>query len=1126
MSSLDSSDVTAMVRSRATIFGTAPLPASEAMYAASCYSECQGGGGGVIGADGATGATGATGPAGERGPTGGIGTQILNGVGPPASTLGNTGDFYMDTVAGLLYGPKADVYYYTWNSLYSLLRTSTMGTAYLYTSTFPAVNQTTLYLVLPAGVGVSILLYAYDDQGEVVDVTVNGGQTYAADGGTAYELSNTNAFAVAQTLAYICLPGRVLSQFRFQKTSDSSQVVVWVKDPWYQSTSIRGPAGADAVDTWIQQYLIAAPPAPLGLTIDSTNNSSYIDAYWKYPTQVNVGFQSGWLPQLVSFKAQLEGVTYGGVPDSTVVLDTSDSHFINSHNGVNPIILLRFNPFVGASGYLAGGPTYNGIVHPAYVYRDANFSSMTDGLGLLNIWYTNYNVNSGTFVHTSTASPLTFNLAKGPPEPPTNLAAFDSGSISGGKNYETISFTKSSFANSENHMDTNASVARYVYTYTLQSTSSRYGGKIDDSGTVTITVVNQGISSYSTNTLFNPGSIYLISLTATNGYSLTCAPVTLTTTQTNFPVAPSATAFTMTSRFYPSVIRISDGATITRLLNLYTSWASSGTFIVPIHTTANRGSTASSIATLVYSITGGALAGSPGFPTITFDGFPATTGYPSAGTGPTLIYPTTSTADVYGDAPSQGFYLQSINSFTIDLTQTSCFINSNILYTITTVGGATNTYTFYYDKWTGAPTVTPTVTLGASSTTYVSGIVVYGTTESFEIQLLCGNMGDYFCPSIISRCRVTLADASDSSTKSGAYSTKGVADVSGDTITAGTFKYNGTLGGVKISYSDTEGLDSYAIATVSIDGTVYNIVTSTNFDSASTSTVKIVIDQPSIDLLSLIPTSLPTVGASDEFVYGRLVPSGPADNTTTYVPSYYATNSVTSLGDVAYNHQTLMTSNTELLIANGKFRTVGTSPYYRNYTAYSNPNYSSITSSSAYRSATFAWKIDLGAGGVGNGLSLNKISFLIAGVKYGTLTESANGTLYITGTDVYPLIYYRYEQQNYSGTDYRIPNGSNTIGAATNYNTDWINMNSLASPQLANGNRNIYSSTTASGVSPPVTKAGFATYTTPNRIDYTLSPNIPVSAKITALVYLYFRIVLPMNVDFEFATVSANLYSG
>lgn len=49
---------------------------------------------------GDTGATGATGAAGQAG------TQIYSGSGAPASTLGTIGDFYMDTVAHNLYGPK------------------------------------------------------------------------------------------------------------------------------------------------------------------------------------------------------------------------------------------------------------------------------------------------------------------------------------------------------------------------------------------------------------------------------------------------------------------------------------------------------------------------------------------------------------------------------------------------------------------------------------------------------------------------------------------------------------------------------------------------------------------------------------------------------------------------------------------------------------------------------------------------------------------------------------------------------------------------------------------------------------------------------------------------------------
>lgn len=46
------------------------------------------------------GATGAAGAAGKNG------SQILNGTGAPAASLGNTGDYYLDQTNYLLYGPK------------------------------------------------------------------------------------------------------------------------------------------------------------------------------------------------------------------------------------------------------------------------------------------------------------------------------------------------------------------------------------------------------------------------------------------------------------------------------------------------------------------------------------------------------------------------------------------------------------------------------------------------------------------------------------------------------------------------------------------------------------------------------------------------------------------------------------------------------------------------------------------------------------------------------------------------------------------------------------------------------------------------------------------------------------
>ena len=77
---------------------------------------------GATGATGATGTAGAAGPAGPVGPAGAVGARgqpgtpgapgangntVLNGTGPPSNSLGNDGDFYIDTAADVLYGPKS-----------------------------------------------------------------------------------------------------------------------------------------------------------------------------------------------------------------------------------------------------------------------------------------------------------------------------------------------------------------------------------------------------------------------------------------------------------------------------------------------------------------------------------------------------------------------------------------------------------------------------------------------------------------------------------------------------------------------------------------------------------------------------------------------------------------------------------------------------------------------------------------------------------------------------------------------------------------------------------------------------------------------------------------------------------
>lgn len=62
----------------------------------------------LIGPQGSTGATGSAGAKGDKGDTGAAGTNgntILNGTGAPGA-VGVDGDFYIDTSAWAIYGPK------------------------------------------------------------------------------------------------------------------------------------------------------------------------------------------------------------------------------------------------------------------------------------------------------------------------------------------------------------------------------------------------------------------------------------------------------------------------------------------------------------------------------------------------------------------------------------------------------------------------------------------------------------------------------------------------------------------------------------------------------------------------------------------------------------------------------------------------------------------------------------------------------------------------------------------------------------------------------------------------------------------------------------------------------------
>jgi hypothetical protein len=63
---------------------------------------------GDTGPQGSTGLTGIAGATGAKGATGADGSTVLHGSGAPADTVGKDGDFYLDTAAETMYGPKTD----------------------------------------------------------------------------------------------------------------------------------------------------------------------------------------------------------------------------------------------------------------------------------------------------------------------------------------------------------------------------------------------------------------------------------------------------------------------------------------------------------------------------------------------------------------------------------------------------------------------------------------------------------------------------------------------------------------------------------------------------------------------------------------------------------------------------------------------------------------------------------------------------------------------------------------------------------------------------------------------------------------------------------------------------------
>jgi len=139
----------------------------------------------------------------------------------------------------------------------------------------------------------------------------------------------------------------------------------------------NSPTIPGGVNEWIQSYLIDTPPAIQWSPPISTPTSIYFS--WLYPTQINVGFVSGWLPNIQSFTAVLN--------NTSILVDADNTQFINNHDDSEYASAIVLSNQAGTNGFET--VTFPDEVTTQLAYVCYNVTLEPSG-NTLQVWYSNY----------------------------------------------------------------------------------------------------------------------------------------------------------------------------------------------------------------------------------------------------------------------------------------------------------------------------------------------------------------------------------------------------------------------------------------------------------------------------------------------------------------------------------------------------------------------------------------------------------------------------------------------------------------------------------------------------------------------------------------------------------------
>ncbi len=717
------------------------------------------------------------------------------------------------------------------------------------------------------------------------------------------------------------------------------------------------------LDQWLTTYLLSQPPA-IDVSANFSPTSSEIGFFWTLPEQISVAFSQQKFPVINELYADISGVAPVFTPPTTTQYVPGTS---------NPVTLLILSKSAGNSGYqqrIIGGKTYN-----AYVYYNSSLSTAGS-----TIYVTVYYKNSSSQQPNKVTVPLATFMQGYPPSAVRSISATPS-TTSAVVQWTAPEFIDTTPGNQKTYGTAGApGYATPAYTLTYQPTAtSKYGGISGLVSTTNIQDYSSTIQSYTQNSLY-AGTTYRVTITAKNDVSSTSSPDasgTFTTTLPSNSVAISGYNIPFAGNYNRSstIQNVSNTVLASTDLIFYntgsTVISSTNPITLAVTNSYNPGSTSATAMTLEYDASNKLTVG--GFPSLTAS---------SQGTIATSI----TTADMYQGDPLLNNLIASV-SFTLQLalpSPASSQKSSMLTHKINSSTVGTKTYTYYVDS---LPTTaqasisgTPTYTISSLTQKTICGIPIYGTaTPSQQLtfnNITVLNQGKYFYyQGKLFTVSIPLMSITNSAV---------------GTLPASPYDASGAIVS-PLTYPTTQVTGTFSSSSYS-QGMPYTI-TPFNINNLSTplnASVPIIVDAPSAN--KAFPASEQSPAGSTSGVEGMRF-SNPADLTST------------SLALTAFNHSTLLTTNSELLYANGRYRYKESTPTYLiNYsTTYGGPNYSALSGTTRY--AMFSWTISNSYAS-----QIQNLKFQIQNLKSGMITGVNSQTNDIVSSGI--ELYYKFQEFN------------------------------------------------------------------------------------------------------------------